>query len=176
MKIELRNIKYAAFASQETSCFQASLYLDGIKAGTVENDGHGGCDNVHIHPQSLADKLDAYLATLPAVASEYLKDEDDDTKPRMMPVTLEDITGELLTTHLIERDVKRLTANKIVFTKVGKKGIYTSVKLKPEAKARAMAGLLSNTITIASMFKDADKCLNVLPMNEAVAIFRANGS
>lgn len=170
MKIELRNIKYAAFASQETSCFQATIHIDGVKVGTVENDGHGGSDN--IHPDSVRQKLDAYGATLP---QRHAWDNDDGT-PHMLPIDAEDLIGDLLTQHLIERDVKRLTANKIVFTKVGKKGIYTSVKLQPEAKARAMAGLLSNTMTIATMFKGADKCLNVLPLSEAVAIFRANGS
>lgn len=45
MKIELKNIKHSAFASQETHCYEASLYIDGKKIGTVSNDGHGGCDN-----------------------------------------------------------------------------------------------------------------------------------
>ena len=44
MKIELKNIKLAQFASQETNCYQASIYVDGKKSGTVRNDGQGGAD------------------------------------------------------------------------------------------------------------------------------------
>lgn len=47
MKIELKSIQYSAFASQETSCYSANLYVDGRKIGTVGNDGQGGCDRFH---------------------------------------------------------------------------------------------------------------------------------
>lgn len=42
--IELRGIKRTAWASEETHCYQATLYVDGEKWGTVSNQGHGGCD------------------------------------------------------------------------------------------------------------------------------------
>jgi len=42
-KITLKNFKHAEFASHETNCFEATVYLDGKKFGNVENDGHGGC-------------------------------------------------------------------------------------------------------------------------------------
>ena len=45
MKIELKAIKYSAFASQETHCYEANLYVDGKKIGVVSNDGHGGADS-----------------------------------------------------------------------------------------------------------------------------------
>ena len=44
MKIEIKNVKYSAFTSQETHCFQATVYVDGKKAFITGNDGHGGCD------------------------------------------------------------------------------------------------------------------------------------
>ena len=43
MKIELKNIKYSDWASEETSCFQANIYLNGKKVGFCNNDGKGGC-------------------------------------------------------------------------------------------------------------------------------------
>jgi hypothetical protein len=43
-RIQLKNIKYASFASQETLCYEASVYFDGKRVGHVANDGHGGCD------------------------------------------------------------------------------------------------------------------------------------
>ena len=44
MRITLKNIKYADFASQETYCYSASVYFDKKRVGTVRNEGHGGCD------------------------------------------------------------------------------------------------------------------------------------
>lgn len=44
MKITLKAIKHSKFASQETDCYTANLYVDGTKIGTVSNAGHGGCD------------------------------------------------------------------------------------------------------------------------------------
>ena len=43
MKIELKQIKYSDWASEETSCFQANIYLNGKKVGFCNNDGKGGC-------------------------------------------------------------------------------------------------------------------------------------
>lgn len=45
IKITLKNLKYAAFASEETSCFSATVYCDGKRLCTARNDGHGGCDS-----------------------------------------------------------------------------------------------------------------------------------
>jgi hypothetical protein len=42
MKIELKQIKYSDWASEETSCFQANIYLNGKKVGFCNNDGKGG--------------------------------------------------------------------------------------------------------------------------------------
>lgn len=35
MKYELKGIKYAAFSSEETACYQAGIYRDGRKVGEV---------------------------------------------------------------------------------------------------------------------------------------------
>lgn len=43
-RIELKNVRYAAFASEETSCFQATVYVDGKPFCLASNDGHGGPD------------------------------------------------------------------------------------------------------------------------------------
>jgi hypothetical protein len=63
MQIELRNIKYADWNSQETACYQASVFIDGIKVGETSNAGHGGADMVY--PHEVAARIDAYAATLP---------------------------------------------------------------------------------------------------------------
>lgn len=45
MNITLKNIKYSAFASQETHCFEATIYINNKRFCIVHNQGHGGCDD-----------------------------------------------------------------------------------------------------------------------------------
>jgi hypothetical protein len=49
-KIELKNLKYAAFASEETSCFEATVYVDGKRFCIASNEGRGGCDSYEALP------------------------------------------------------------------------------------------------------------------------------
>jgi len=41
-RIALKKFKHAAFASRETLCFTATIYLDGREVGDVHSDGNGG--------------------------------------------------------------------------------------------------------------------------------------
>jgi hypothetical protein len=44
-KIELRNLKVAEFASQETTCYEATVYVDGKRFCIARNEGSGGDDS-----------------------------------------------------------------------------------------------------------------------------------
>ena len=50
MKLELRNIKYRRFASQETPCYEAKLYLNDKPLAFIRNEGTGGSDYQTEHP------------------------------------------------------------------------------------------------------------------------------
>lgn len=122
MKIELKNVKYAAFASEETSCFEASVWVDGKKAGTVRNDGHGGPN--WIEPMSLQERVNEYAKTLPPMRLEVsgTVHEIGHNADSFMSTLLEDYLQEkelrkLLNAHLVGRrkdgaiiKTKRLTA------------------------------------------------------------------
>ena len=166
MKLELRNVQYAAFASEETHCFSATIYIDGVKRGTVSNDGHGGCD--HIIPWELHKELNEYAATLPERDIGYC---DPGTGANMtMKQDAETLIGELMNEWLYTRDVKRLTAKRIVFTKSGQTGIYqTKVLPKPTIEAALGAEQLQTT----RLKLKAETILNTLPITEAVRLFRA---
>ena len=45
MKLELKNIKVCKWASEETHCYQAVVYVNGKPAIEVSNEGHGGGDS-----------------------------------------------------------------------------------------------------------------------------------
>ncbi len=42
MKLELKKLQYSEFASHETHCFQADIWVDGKKTLLADNDGRGG--------------------------------------------------------------------------------------------------------------------------------------
>ena len=50
-KLELKNISYYERGSEETPCYNATVYVNGKKAVEVSNDGHGGCDSQYPYPQ-----------------------------------------------------------------------------------------------------------------------------
>ncbi len=65
MKIEVKSIKVAQWASEETTCYNATVYIDGKRAIAASNEGHGGCDMFHFFEgytgPSLAE-INAWLA------------------------------------------------------------------------------------------------------------------
>ena len=75
MKLELKSIQYSKFASQETACYEAKLYVDGKPLALVGNQGHGGCDYQYsLNDQNIDDKLrdiNKYLSTLPKMKSKF---------------------------------------------------------------------------------------------------------
>ncbi len=64
MKIELKNVKFSDFASEETNCFRADVYVNGKKAGYCKNDGHGGNTYVHVENRN---EVEDYCKSLPPI-------------------------------------------------------------------------------------------------------------
>ena len=161
MKIELRGIKYSAFASQETLCYEASIYIDGVRVGTVDNDGRGGSDNVH--PWEVAERIDEYAKKLPKFTCEWIDKETG--KPGEIHQNHEIIFGELMNDHLIKKDLKGFLASKIVYTSDGK--LYaTNAKTASELKIALAKPDLKQQLK-------ADLILNLLPFDEALQTFRS---
>ncbi len=104
MKIELKNIKISSFLSQETTAYTAALYVDGRKIGTVENDGHGGCDL--FSPENGQEDYERFDA---AEALSKAATGDD----------IEMVCAKALDDHETAKDLKRLMKSKILYTKDG---------------------------------------------------------
>lgn len=104
MKIELKNVKYSAFNSEETDCFEATIYLDGKRACRVSNSGHGG---PHLFESLAVQKqIDKYAKTLPEIDVSYLYADGERH-------TMEQ-DAELLISGLVERWLqKKQCANKM---------------------------------------------------------------
>ena len=45
--LQLKSFKHSEFASEETHCYEATVYFNRNKIGTVLNRGNGGADDFH---------------------------------------------------------------------------------------------------------------------------------
>jgi hypothetical protein len=165
MKIELKNIKHSEFASHETNCYEATIYINGKREGLVSNDGQGGCD--HVTPWQLANEIDAYAKTLPPVVCEWIDPKTG--KPFVMHHTHETIFGELMNEWLLDKDLKGHLKNKILFTKEDGK-VYVTKTQKPAE--------LKLTLSIPNLEQrlNAKVILNNLPYAQAKQIYKENAS
>lgn len=74
MKIELKNIKYAEYLSEETNAFTADVYVNGKRLLYAKNDGRGGSTFYHLHSGAdaiLLEEAEAYCKALPSEKSEF---------------------------------------------------------------------------------------------------------
>jgi hypothetical protein len=167
MKIEVRNVKFAAFASQETNCFEATIWIDGKRVGAARNEGHGG--STYIEPRACEERLNTYAATLPKVVTD-MKDKDDPSGFFTYAPTGESLVDALVEEALVERDLKKALRKRILFTKPGKAGIFQTHVIKADRLALA----LTDPDLVQKL--KADKILNLLPLAEAVVLYKAGAS
>jgi len=155
-KIELKNLKHSDFASQETYCFEANIYIDGKKAGIVSNQGCGGSHSYH--PNTLYQILKAEADKLPPIEWRFNEEvltiqPDPDT-----------LVSELVTEALQAKDLKAGMRRRILF--VGDGGeIYETKTLE----AAVLAAQLKRT-DIHEVLK-TKTILNLLPFSEALSIY-----
>lgn len=153
MKIELKSIEYSAFASHETNCYAANLYVDGRKIGTVGNDGQGGCDHFHGDRAAFA-AADAWCrANLPkwqGIGGEPL-DAD-----------LELHCGALLENWLAAREMKRTLRGCVLFTDAGDGKLY-------QVRHR---GEIERTLAAVATRHPGATILNGLPFAAALTLYR----
>ena len=157
MKIELKALKYSDFASQETHCFQANIYIDGKMRGTADNDGRGGMTT--IRPWQLHNEIKLYTDKIPPKVYTY------GDQSMTLEASPDSYIDELVTLALHERDLKRAMRTRILFTRGNQ--VFETQKLP----AAQMAADFKNP-NLKERLK-ADKILNLLPVAEALKLYAA---
>lgn len=165
MNITIKNVKYAAFASQETHCFKATLYVDGKPFGYVSNDGHGGCDDVYPLNNCKKEDIPKWRKRLDAIEKELGKEKHECSfndpktgKPAMLDNDLEMVVGGLMNDWHRMNEVKKIL-RRISYIRDGK--VYQMpAKYKPTAAA-------IQQIQAAKFWKKDNVLLNVGGKNEA---------
>ena len=104
VKIELKSIKHSEFASDETHCYEANLYVDGVRWGVVSNHGHGGPDDFHGEGGRNYGDLPALNERIAADYPRITFGDDDEG----MNASLETVCGDLVNQFLRERRLRSL--------------------------------------------------------------------
>ena len=155
MQIELKNIKVSTFMSQETHCFEASLYIDGKRIGKVWNEGHGGPDGF------TGDEL-AY-----SQANEWVKDNHagQTINGLHIPTDLEDVCAQRLADHLMAKDLRRSMKSRVLFYRPEEKQIM-------ELRWKGVRKIDERHIEVAQRDNPSAVILNTLPFDEAFAAYQ----
>lgn len=160
MKIEIRNVVHSARLSEETSNFTAAVFIDGNRAGVVQNHGRGGCNDYF--PFSLKDTLDNYCKGLPPVELKGLKKPDG--SPVLVPADADILIDDLLMDHLHAKDLKRkLASNTLVKVEDGRILQVRSKFLPPSSSPEFAEWKAKNKVVAV---------LNELPFADALKIYK----
>ena len=129
-RITLKNLKHAQFASLETHCFNATIYLDGERAFKASNEGSGGPNEYFpYHGQHEHDFNDHYRFVSDAAVDwvkendldfyERVKDDDDDW------ASLDFVITHVINEHLLLKHMRDVMKRKVVFFDRDDSKVYT---------------------------------------------------
>jgi len=151
MKLELKNIKHTSWASEETHCYQASLYVDGKPVAIVSNDGHGGADRDYPHPKFKGDYR-AQMRDVSRYFSGLRRTAVTEWSPEGMEQCLEFWCCDQVNDWLSARELKSKLKKEFLFQFADKVGVFAH-KTRPSR---------AHKVTI----------LNDLPFDEALSIWK----
>lgn len=98
MKLELKKVKVIPEMSEETTCFHATLYVNGKKAADCSNTGTGGMTDVRFYDTAVRDAVITYCNEHPVVNVYRGK--------KMVFHGVDIRVDELLVEHLMKKDLK----------------------------------------------------------------------
>jgi hypothetical protein len=107
VKIEVRNLKTLVSLSEETHCYTATIYVDGMPAFEASNHGHGGPDDyraVKGYTGPTEKQIDEWLAKNEPLTGEFAD----------LPNSLEIKVGELINEALSKKRLDGMLRKKIV--------------------------------------------------------------
>ncbi len=169
MKLELKNIKHTEWASEETHCYQASLYVDGKPVAIVSNDGRGGADRDYDHPKFKGDyravmkSVHDYFDGLPNLPFSY-EGADGNMVHDSLPQQLEFWCADQVNDWLSARELKKKLKSHVLFQFKYKDGIYQS-KFHPTST--------NGEWVINKQAGETRRILNDMPFDEALAVWKA---
>jgi hypothetical protein len=162
VRIELKNVRWSKWASQETECFQASVYINGKRMGQVWNEGTGGPNGYE--PHSLEVALDAYGATLPPVICDW-PDPTTKSGKAELKQSADILIDNALRHWLLEGDMTKAMTERVLF-------ISRSGQLMQTRKLTVSER--DHYIKNPTLLPDAVQVLNGLERSKALELYKAH--
>ena len=167
----MKNISYYARGSEETPCYNATVYVNGKKAVEVSNDGHGGSDRQFVYPQFMEEwdsDMRNFLQTLDQYCVKKFGQSSWEYSGQTYStdIDLEHYCHDELYKHLDTKLLKKNMKKNIMFFRDEndiKSGQYTLAKIQ------------NNFGGLMAYIKDKyPKCfiLNDMPLEKALETFR----
>lgn len=168
MKIGIKKLKVCQWMSEETTCFDCIVTLDGVACIEASNEGHGGCTFLRDLPnhQGSVARLTAYAQTLPDIVCPQMRDPKDPSRPFSYPQSADGLVDELVNDAENLKSMKRALKKRATF-KTGKT-LRHYAGITWETLCARHAVLLK---MVPLQFPDA-VWLNPLPEDEAFALWK----
>ncbi len=167
--LTIKNVKHSDFASHETNCFECSIYWDGKKVGYASNSGQGGDTDIHFTDKDAQTQAEAWEKEQPKIVTDMPKPSFQ-TEGTFFHYrfTLEGHIDNLVVEFLTKRDLVRALKTKL---------LVVDDNCKPH---EAFGWKLDKLHTPEHMYEKVlevqqfqnPKCLNLLPIEEALKLYR----
>jgi hypothetical protein len=130
-KLELKNIKYFATLSEETPCYEATVYVNDKKAIHVSNRGVGASDSHDVYPQFLDEWIKKaegkkLLETLNEYCVKTFGTEKTDWGE--IDIDLEHWCQKKMYEHVDQKKLKRDMKTKFICVDIDKNELYAYAK------------------------------------------------
>ena len=163
-KIELKNISHYARGSEETPCYNATVYVNGKKTIEVGNDGHGGCDRqygIGEYNYNHIEEVNKWcIKTFGKKSFTYQSNGEEEVCT--YDLDLEQFCHDELYKWLDSKLLKKDMSKKYLFVEDGKLYGYPR-------KDKDQDGTF---ITFFNLKHPRAECLNFLPFDDAIKLYK----
>lgn len=161
LTIELRAIKQYESMSEETNCYEATLYANDKLVCRVSNRGFGGPDD--------ATDWKAYNALNDMVKATFPKWQLSEEHPELMNTDLELLCGQMVVEFCALRDMRKRLRTHLLYTVNDGPSIY-EIK-KPKVDASRLEVVVAKWCAQLQQRPTTKQVLNSLPEAEALQLY-----
>lgn len=178
--ISIRGLKHSEFASHETHCFQASIWLDNTRVCIAENDGRGGATDFNRTQTIKEETWSEFMPLLVREANRIMpllwEDEEWFTSKDLPPYVignsawssnLECVVAHLINEELGKKEMLRRMKTKLLTYDTKEKKVYAR-KIKLDPKDPIKTERVKKSITESS---PNEIILNLMPEEEALQLY-----
>ena len=165
--LEVKNISHYERGSEETPCYNATVYINGKKAIEISNEGHGGMDRQHTYPnieeRGLVQQANEWCVKKFGKKS-FTYQSDSKEKECFYDMDLEHVCHDALYNWLDAKTLKKDLNSKFLFMEKNSKELNAYKKAKGEDEE-----------LFASFFRgkhEGGTCLNFIPFDDALKLYK----